>query len=216
VTRRQLAGDVAAELALQLADPLRQLRDRLGTVLDQLEQHVAKSTGPTPYPWRSLQVLRQDLASTYLEATQLAQRMDELDHALHDAPPDWFDLSAATDLGLRLAATHLAPGIELLFDLGHSPTARGTPGTLALVVAQLVAFGARSAREVPGSSLSVRVTSDGAWCAVHVADNGGASESAGTLADLVRAIVAPWGASIDGHAEAGQGSSFELRLIAHP
>jgi hypothetical protein len=142
--------------------------------------------------------------------------MDELDRALGDAPPDWFDLSAAVDLGLRLATTHLAPGIELLFDLGHSPTARGTPGTLALVVAQLVAHGARSAREIAGSSLSVRVVSDGAWCSVLVADNGGGSESAAALGELVRAIVMPWGASVDAHGEVGQGSSFELRLIARP
>ncbi len=216
MTRQKLAGDVAAEITRQLADPLRSLRDRLGTVLDQLERHVATSTGPTPYPWRSLQVLRQDLASTYLEATQLARRLDELDHALEDAAPDWFDLSAAVDLGLRLASNHLGPGIELLFDLGHAPVARGTPGTLALVVAQLVAHGARSAREVPGSSLTVRVIDDGAWSAVLVADNGGGSEPAATLGELVRAIVAPWGASVDAASEPGQGSTFELRLIARP
>ncbi len=216
MTRRQFAGDVAAEVTRQLADPLRALRDRLGVVLDQLERHVATSTGPTPYPWRSLQVLRQDLASAYLDATQLARRLDELDRALDDTAPDWFDLSAAVDHGLRLASTHLGPGIELLFDLGNAPIARGTPGTLALVVAQLVAHGARSAREVPGSSLSVRVIGDGAWSLVLVADNGGGSESAAALGELVRAIVVPWGASVEAASEAGQGSSFELRLIARP
>ena len=217
MTRRQLAGDVAAEVARRLADPLRALRDRLGLLIDQIERHVATSTGPTPYPWRSLQVLRQDLASTYLEATQLARRLDELDRALDDDPPAWFDLSAAVDLGLRLASDHLSPDVELLVDLGsHAPSARGTPGTLALVVAQLVAHSARSAREVPGSSLSVRVVADGAWSLVLVADNGGGSEPATALGELVRAIVTPWGASVDAASEAGQGSSFELRLIAGP
>jgi len=216
LTRRQLAGEVAAAVSRQLADPLRALRDRLGLVVDQLERHVAHATGPAPYPWRALQVLRQDLASTYLEATQLARRLDELDRALDDEPPAWFDLSAAVDLGLRLASDHLSPEIELLFDLGHAPFVRGTPGTLALVIAQLVAHGARSAREVAGSTLSVRVVGDGAWAVVLVADNGGGSEPAAPLGDLVRSILTPWGGSIDAASEPGQGCSFELRMIARP
>ena len=55
-----LAGEVAVEVAHQLAEPVRALRDRLGLVVDHLERHVANSTGPSPYPWRSLQALRQD------------------------------------------------------------------------------------------------------------------------------------------------------------
>ena len=216
MTRRRLAGEVATAVTRQLADPLRALRDRLGLVVDQIERHVAMATGPAPYPWRALQVLRQDLASTYLEATQLARRLDELDRALADEPPAWFDLSAAVDLGLRLATDHLSSEIELLFDLGPAPIARGTPGTFALVIVQLVAHGARSAREVPGSTLSVRVVADGAWHVVVVADNGGGSEPAVTLGELVRGILAPWGASIDAASEPGQGTSFEIRLIARP
>ena len=146
-TKHAVGGEVAIELARQLAEPIRALRDRLGLVVDHLERHVATSTGPTPYPWRSLQTLRQDLAAAYLEATQLSRRLEELDRALHDGPPVWFDLAAAVDLGLRLASHHLGPGIELLFDLGNVPPVQGTPGGLALLVAQLVAVCAKSARE---------------------------------------------------------------------
>jgi len=214
--RQHLAGDVAALVVKRLADPLRALRDRLGLIVDQIERHVAHASGPSPYPWRSLQVLRQDLASTYVEVTQLARRLDDLDRALGDAPPDWCDLGRAVDHGLALAADHLGPGIELLFDLGPPAWARGATGTIALVVAQLVAHCARSAREVAGSSLSVRVSLDGAWAVVLVADNGGGSESASALGELVKNIVAPWGASCDAASEPGQGSSFELRLIVRP
>src|SRR5690606_7202004 len=98
VTQKDVAGEVAVEVARQITDPLRGLRDRLGLVVDHIERHVATSTGPTPYPWRSLQSLRQDLAAAYLEATQLARRIEELDRALHDDTPHWFDLSAAVDL----------------------------------------------------------------------------------------------------------------------
>lgn len=215
MTRPEVAGDVAIEIARQLADPLRSLRDRLGLVVDHLERHVATSTGPTPYPWRSLQTLRQDLAAAYLEATTLARRIDELDRALADEgePPGWFDLAAAVDLGLRLAGHHLAQAIELLIDLGHTPPARGAPGMLALLVAELVAACAASAAALPGSTLTVRVTMDEAWSVVLIADNGAGSERVAALGELARSILTPWGATIDAASEAGQGCAFELRLM---
>jgi len=209
---KEVAGEVAIEVSRQLAEPIRALRDRLGLVVDHLERHVATSTGPTPYPWRSLQTLRQDLAAAYLEATQLARRLEELDRALHDDPPHAFDLAAAVDLALRLAAHHLGPGIELLFDLGHVPPVRGTPGTLALLVAQLVAICARSARAVPGSSLSVRVWPDDASGIVTIADNGDGSDKAEELGELARSVLEPWGGSVDAASASGQGCTFELRL----
>ncbi|MGN6103951.1 MAG: hypothetical protein ACTHU0_02500 [Kofleriaceae bacterium] len=215
-SRQSVAGEVAVEVARQLADPVRSLRDRLGLVVDHLERHVATSTGPTPYPWRSLQALRQDLAAAYLEATTLARRLDELDRALADDPPGWFDLAAAVELGLRLANHHLTSGLELLIDLGNTPLVRGTPGTLALVVAQLVATCASSARELPGSTLSVRVSTDGAWALLTVADNGAGAPRADQIGAVAREIVGPWGAVVDAASEAGQGCAFELRLMTVP
>ncbi len=207
-----IAGEVAIEVAQQIAEPLRGLRDRLGLVVDHLERHVAMSTGPTPYPWRSLTTLRQDLAAAYLEATQLARRLEELDRALAGAPPHLFDLAAAVDLGLRIAGHHLGPGIELLFDLGNAPPTRGVPGTLSLVVAQLVSASALSARAVAGSSLSVRVSAEEGAGVVTIADNGGGNPRAEELGELARTIMAPWGATVDAASQEGQGCAFELRL----
>ncbi len=211
--KKEVAGEVAVEVARQLAEPIRGLRDRLGLVVDHLERHVATSTGPTPYPWRSLQSLRQDLAAAYLEATQLARRLDELDRALADEPPSWFDLAAAVDLGLRLAGHHLAAGIELLFDLGNVAPVQGSPGPLALLVAQLVAACAESARAAVGSSLSVRVAAEEGMGLVSIADNGAGSERAAELGELARDVVTPWGGTADAASQAGQGCAFELRLV---
>lgn len=222
--RTRTAGGVAIEITRQLAEPVRALRDRLGLVVDHLERHVATSTGPAPYPWRSLQALRQDLAGSYLEATTLARRLDELDRALDDAPPAWFELAPAVDLGLRLAAHHLH-GLEVLIDLGQTPAVRGTPGMLALLVAQLVGACAQSARALDGSALSVRVFLDdrsacgfdaNAIAVVAVSDNGAGSDAAEATAQLAREILEPWGASIDVTSQAGQGSSFELHLTTVP
>ena len=44
----RIAGQVAADVAQQLAEPLRTLRDRLGLIVDHLERHVATSSGPAP------------------------------------------------------------------------------------------------------------------------------------------------------------------------
>ena len=216
MTPKDVAGEVAVEVASQLADPVRALRDRLGLVVDHIERHVATSTGPTPYPWRQLQTLRQEIVGAYLEATQLARRLQELDRALLDGAPQWFDLAAAVDLGLRLASHHLGPGIELLFDLGNVPQARGVPGTLALLVARLVAVCARSARAVSGSSLSVRVVAEDGWGVVLVADNGDGTDRAAELGEMARETVAPWGGTADAASAAGQGCAFELRLVTEP
>jgi signal transduction histidine kinase len=208
-----LAGDVAIEISRQVVEPLRGLRDRLGLVVDHLERHVATSTGPTPYPWRSLTTLRQDLAAAYLEATQLSRRLEELDRALsEEAPATGFDLSAAVDLGLRLAGHHMGTGIELLFDLGNVPPAKGVPGTLSLVVAQLVTVSARSAHAVAGSSLSVRVYAEEGWGVVTIADNGGGDAAAEALGELARGVVTPWGGTVDAASAEGKGCAFELRL----
>ncbi|HUS29638.1 MAG TPA: hypothetical protein VMZ53_14090 [Kofleriaceae bacterium] len=208
-----LAGDVAIEISRQVVDPLRGLRDRLGLIVDLIERHVATSTGPTPYPWRSLTTLRQDLAAAYLEATQLSRRLEELDRALSEEQPvAGFDLSAAVDLGLRLAGHHMGTGIELLFDLGNVPPAKGVPGMLSLIVAQLVAVSARSAHVVAGSSLSVRVWQEEEWAVVTIADNGGGAADAEQLGELARSVVTEWGGTVDAAAAEGKGCAFELRL----
>jgi signal transduction histidine kinase len=215
----RIAGEVAADLASQLAEPVRALRDRLGLVVDHLERHVATSTGPSPYPWRSLQSLRQDLGGAYLEATALARRIEELESALvaADAPPDWFELAGAVDHGLRLSSHHIANGIELMIDLGATPRVRGAPGTLALIVAQLVAICADSARALPESTLSVRTTVETTesetWALIQIIDNGSGNERAIALGEIAREITASWGAQVDATSEPDHGCAFELRLV---
>jgi len=214
-TSSSLGGDIAVDVSRQLVEPLHRLRDRLGLVVDHLERFVAKSTGPTPYPWRSLQTLRHDLADAYLEVTQLALRVEELDRALASDELQWFDLAATVDLGVRLAAHHLASHIELMIDLGASPPVRGLPGTLALLIAHLVSASAHSARDVAGSSLCVRVTAESGWGIVMVADNGSGNHGVADLGELARRIVVPWGGAADVASTPSQGCAFELRLVAH-
>jgi signal transduction histidine kinase len=210
---REVAGEIAVEVARDVAEPIRALRDRLGLVVDHLERHVATSTGPTPYPWRSLQTLRQDLGAAYLEVTELARRLEELDRALTVAEPTGFDLAAAVDLGMRLAGHHLGPDIELLIDLGDAPEVRGVAGTLALLVAQLVSVCARSARGAESSTLTVRVwTDEESVATVTIADNGAGDPRVDDASATARTILEAWGATLDAASAPGQGCTFELRF----
>ncbi len=210
--------ELVAEVAEELAEPMRALRDRLALVVDQLERHVTTSTGPNPYPWRSLQTLRQDIGSAYLGATEVSHRLDGLVQALaiEDAP-SWFDATAAVELALRLVHAQVSGGeLELLVDLGATPPARGMAGAFALVVAQLVATSARSARALPNSAVTVRITREPHDVVVTVADNGMGSDRAAHLGELARQLLLPWGGSCEAASAAGQGCTFELRLIGNP
>ncbi len=210
--RSELQGALAIEVTRHVADPARGLRDRLGLLVDHLERHVSTSTGPTPYPWRSLQTLRQDLAAAYLEATQLARRLDEIDRAIGDEATTTFDLATAVEQGLRIAGHHLGAPIELLVDLGNAPPARGVAGAVALTVAQLVGVCARSARGAENSSLSVRVWTEEGAGFVSVVDNGAGDTGCDAVGELVREVIAPWGGSVDAASAPGQGCAFELRF----
>lgn len=210
-----ITGTVAADVAQQLADPVRTLRDKLGLIVDHLERHVATSTGPAPYPWRSLQVLRQDLGGAYLEANALARKLDELERAFAEHAFTFFDLAAAVDHGLRLANHHVAAGIELMIDLGATPRVQGAPGTFAMIVAQLVATCADSARALDSSTLSVRSTLDGdpGFALVTIIDNGKGNDRVAALRESIAELIEPWGAVIDAASEPHHGCAFELRLL---
>jgi signal transduction histidine kinase len=210
--RKTLAGEVAVEIARELVEPVHAFHERLGLVVDHLERHVATSSGPNPYPWRSLQTLRHDLATCYLAATTLARRLDELERVLDEGDEGVFDLASAVELGLRLAGHHVAPGggIELVVDLHTTPRVHGNASTLALIVAQLVGACARSAAARSGSALSVRSGQDDQSALLSIADNGVGDPHIDELGELVRSLIAPWGGTIDAASEPGQGCAFEI------
>src|SRR5688500_16382933 len=103
---REAAGDVAVDVAAELAAPLADLRDRLAMLADRIDRHVAYQTGPEPYPWKQLQALRQDLASAYLETTSMSQLASDLGAtiaSLGTGPVDIDDLGHLVEAGVHLA-----------------------------------------------------------------------------------------------------------------
>lgn len=212
---RAVGASIAVDVASELAEPLRALRDRLAILVDGIDKHVALSTGPAPYPWKPLQLLRQDLADAYLQTRQMARLAGDFMRALGaiGAPVGELDVNKEVEAAVNLVAYRVGPRTEIFVDLGHVPPCRGAAGELMLAVAQLVVVCAESAARVDGSALSVRTRREDDRVAITVADNGGgAPEAAGAAVSHVAAVAARAGGSFDGASHAEQGSVFELRL----
>jgi hypothetical protein len=216
---RMVGAVIAAEVAAEMAPPLGEVRDRLALIVDTLDRHVARSTGPTPYPWNELQGLRQAVAQAYLTCASLARLAGELSVALAavGAPMGTIDVDHEVEGAVHLASRRLGPSTELLVDTGSVPPARGAPGEMMLAVAQLVLVCAESAGKVVGSAVSVRTRFDAAagMIVIAVADNGGgAAIAAGPALAHVAAVASRAGGSCVGTSQDGVGSAFELRLPA--
>src|SRR5690606_22561849 len=58
----EVEGDAAGELArtvvLELARPLRELRETLALLMEGIDHHMAEAGGPVPLPWKALEALR--------------------------------------------------------------------------------------------------------------------------------------------------------------
>jgi signal transduction histidine kinase len=212
---RAVGASIAVDVASELAEPLRALRDRLAILVDGIDKHVALSTGPTPYPWKPLQMLRQDLADAYLQTRQMARLAGDFTRALGaiGAPIGELDVNKEVEAAVNLVAYRIGPRTEMFVDLGQLPPCRGAAGELMLAVAQLVVVCAESAARVDGSAVSIRTRREDDRVAISVADNGGgAPDSAGAACSHVAAVAARAGGSFDGTSPEGQGSAFELRL----
>lgn len=219
---RDAAGAVAVDVAAELAAPLADLRDRLAMLVDRIDRHVAHSTGPEPYAWKSLQALRQDLAAGYLQLTQLAELAGDLAGAVGalGAPEvEIDDVERQVEAAVHLAKHRIGPTTELLVDLGWVPRVRAPVGELVLAVARMIAVCARSAAGAERTSLSVRCHEEDGTIVIAAADNGaGAPQHAAALVATLAPFAQRLGGTFEGTSETGQGSAFELRLpaLTHP
>ena len=211
---KELAGVVAAEVVLDLSAPIAGARDRLASVIDGVDRHVASSTGPTPYPWRALGGLRQDLAAAYFQATAAARRLEELTEALLgvDQSPMPITISEAVESGIHLASHRIADTVDLRVDVGAA-RAIAVRGALTLVVARAVLAVARTDQPA-GNTLSILIRRDEAFVVVKVFDNGGGSEGWQWIGDQLSLVVAPWGGRVNTALPEASECGFEIRLAA--
>lgn len=217
---RVAAGEVAVDVAAELAAPLADLRDRLAMLADRIDRHVAYQTGPEPYPWKQLQALRQDLAGAYLETTSMSRLASDLGAtiaALGAVAVEIDDVERLVEAAVQLARHRLGPGTELLVDVGPVPSVRAPAGELTLAVAKMIAVCAASAHPVERSALSVRCRLEPEGVVIAASDNGrGVPDAAAELIGVLAPFAQRLGGSFDGHSQPEQGSIFELRLPPLP
>lgn len=216
---RAAAGEVAGDVVAELAAPLADLRDRLALIVDRIDRHVAEAPGPVPYPWKSLQAMRQDLAALYLSTTTMADLGGELAGIVRGlgGPPVTVEVERAVEGAVSLTRHRIGARTELLVDIGSVPHVTAPAAELTLIVARMIGVCVRSADAADRASLSVRTRAEADWVVIMVADNGaGAPAEVAALAQAAAVFASAYGGGFVGASEVGQGSALELRLPPVP
>lgn len=219
---RAVASTLASGVAGQLSQPLRELRENLAMMVETIDHYVAEAPGPTPYPWKALHALRQELAQAYLLSREVARLAGDLHEGVAGAEGTVqpVDVNACVESALNLARHRLSSHTEVFLDLGSLPRAHAVHGELVLAIAKLILCCADSAATREGSAVSIKTHCErGATdiVVISVADNGAGLPAAAEAAEQVVApVVRGWGGSFEGISEPGQGSAFECHLSAAP
>jgi C4-dicarboxylate-specific signal transduction histidine kinase len=208
-----VAGVLASSLVSQLSRPLCQLREGLAVMMDEVERHLAEAEGPAPYPWKSLMVLRQELADAYLLSRETARIASELGEAVTGGAVEPVDMNHLVEAALELVRHRFGSDTEVFVDLGSLPPVRAAAGQMLLVIAKLLLCCADSAALMEGSAVSIQTRHEGEVVVIHVADNGkGLAEAARSAHRVVEPIMRELGGSFEGVSEPDQGTFFECRL----
>lgn len=220
---RAVASALASGVTGQLSQPLRALRENLAVMVETLDRYVADAPGPTPYPWKALHALRQELAQAYLLSREIARLAGDLHEGVSaaTAAAQTTDVNRCVESALNLARHRVSSHTEVFVDLGSLPPVHVVPGELVLAIAKLVLCCADSAALREGSALSIKTSCSRAGAAetvvISIADNGAGPAAAARAAEQVVApVIRRLGGTFEGISKPGQGSAFECHLPAMP
>lgn len=212
-----VAGVLSSGVARELARPLRELRENLAVMVETLDRYASQARGPTPYPWKALQTLRQELADSYLLSRQIARLASDLADGVstRDAIVGPVDVNRQVEAALTLARHRITSSTEVFVDLGSVPTVEASQGPVLLGIARMLMACAQSAGAADGSAISVRTRRDTHSgtdsVVVYVADNGrGHPDAAAAVHALLSPLAARFGGVFEGTSEDGTGSVYEL------
>jgi C4-dicarboxylate-specific signal transduction histidine kinase len=218
-----VAGALASGVAGQLSQPLRELRENLAVMVETLDRYVADAPGPTPYPWKALHALRQELAHAYLLSREVARLAGDLHEGVSGAggAAQVTDVNRCVESALNLARHRVSGHTEVFVDLGSLPPVHAVPGELVLAIAKLVLCCADSAAMREGSALSIKTScsrgGETEIVVISIVDNGSGLPAAARAAEQVVApVIRRLRGTFEGISKPGQGSAFECHLPAMP
>ncbi len=219
---RIAAGRLASGVAAELVRPLRELREELAVMVQQLDRHVIESKGPAPYPWKGTREMREQLAHSYLLSRRVTRLAGELAEAISTQDKrivEVVDINKLVEAAINLARHRVAADTEVFIDLGAVPLVRVVPSELVLTLSGLISIAAESARGVEGAAISIKTRkepgadADGDYISIYLADSGtGRAAGIETASLVAERTVAVVDGEFFGTIEPGQGSVFELRL----
>ncbi len=211
---RVAAGDLAHGVCRQMVRPLRELREELAVMVENLDRHVGEAKGPRGLSWKEVDTLRQTLAECYLRCRDTARLASELAQAVdRDRTAAPVDLNKLVEAALNLARHRVSEETEVFVDLGSLPMVRAAAPELLLALSRVLCLAADSASRVDGAAVSIRTRRDGDWVNVNIADNGGGRpDDLEEVGSIVADAMIAGGGQYDGTSEPGAGSAFELRF----
>jgi signal transduction histidine kinase len=213
-----LTGMLAGGVAADLSRPMRELREMLAVIVDELDHHVATARGPTPFSWKQLGQMRDRVAEAYLLSRQVARLAGDLAAATGSSPGvSAVDVNKTLEAALNLARHRLAEGTEIFVDLGAVPAVRIVPAQLLLALAHLIVCAADGARAVRDGAVRLSSRREGDHVVVRVCENGQATpeEVIAVVADAQR-MVEPGSATVEGCVGQDQGGTYAIRIpIGH-
>lgn len=216
-----VASALVSGVAGQLSQPLCELRENLAIMVETLDRYVADAPGPTPYPWKALHALRQELAQAYLLSREVARLACDLHEGVSGAggAVQVTDVNRCVESALNLARHRVSSHTEVFVDLGSLPPVHAVPGELVLAIATLVLGCADSAAQREGSALSIKTACSRAGetetVVISIAENGvGLPAAARAAEQVVAPAIRRLQGTFEGVSRPGQGSAFECRLPA--
>ncbi len=209
-TAGMLAGGVAGELSR----PIRELRELLAVVVDSLDHHVSTAKGPTPYSWKQLAVLREQMAEAYLMSRGVARLAGDLAAAVATtaeatAPTD---VNKALESALNLARHRVTEQVDVFMDFGAVPTARSVRSRLVLALARLIAAAGDATADQPDGEIHLRTRRVGDDVVVTVQFTGGSERAVAAATDAARPLAVSAGATLQAEYQDDLGGSISIAI----
>jgi len=150
-------GDLAISVAKELSFSMREMRERLARMVEDLDRHTMASAGPGAFPWEEVERFRYELSELYLISRKLTRKMDDLGD-VYDSRFDkvqTFNLNKTVDSAYQLCRHFIAEKTIVCLDFGTIPLLHSVRGAILLGVSQMIVNSAYSTETVEGATIGI-------------------------------------------------------------